>query len=279
MVATRPRNTLRWEDAELTKNGCVLLQNTHPSSDEHRVLKALLAKTLGHEKLLSNGVGSTKSLPTAYRDFESMKSHRRLDAHKKYPSSKSETSDEAMKSCAGAIASRCSTTARPMRGHCIRLLSTALVSADIEENGNNELVHLPDLRRKTSKVEMFDECKASVESNVLERAPLCSVVHRLTRTQDRSLRALDCNITGVHHEPKERPSTIIESFSAPENLAAVNLLQIDFDLLCNAVQHHHLFLIATSTSPQHVIKFAFGDSTTTESKSSLSEIITRFFKE
>ena len=103
---------------------------------------------------------------------------------------------------------------------------------------------------------MFDECKASVENNVLERKHFYVVACCLNRTQDRTIRALDCNITGVHHEPKERPSTIIESFSAPENLAVVKLLQINLDILHNAVQHHCPLLVATSTAPQHDIKFA-----------------------
>ena len=80
---------LGWEDAKLMNNGRVLLQTTLPSSDEHRMLKALFVKSLGRKKFLSNNVGNARSLSTVHHDFESTKSHGRLDAKKKHPSGKS----------------------------------------------------------------------------------------------------------------------------------------------------------------------------------------------
>ena len=111
-----------------------------------------------------------------------------------------------------------------MSCHCIRPLSVVLVNTDVQENNNNELVHIPTSHRKISKAKMFDHCKASVENDVLERSSFYSVAYLLNRTQDIHLRSLDCNITDLLHEPKQRLSTIIESFSTPENLAAVKLL-------------------------------------------------------
>ena len=78
----------------------------------------------------------------------------------------------------------------------------------------------------------------SIENNVLERSSFCSVAHRLTRAQDRSLRVLDFNIIDFLHDSKQKISTTIESFRTPENLAAVKLLQIDLDISHNVVQHH-----------------------------------------
>ena len=46
------------------------------------------------------------------------------------------------------------------------------------------------------------------------------------------------------------------------------------------MQHHCPLLVAASTAPQYVIKFALGDAaTTSESKYLFSEVIIRFFKE
>ena len=61
---------------------------------------------------------------------------------------------------------------------------------------------------------------------------------------------------------------------------SVKRLQINLNMLFNAVQHHYSFLVGVSTEPYHDMKFALGDtSTTSESKCSLSEVIIRFFKE
>ena len=90
---------------------------------------------------------------------------------------------------------------------------------------------------------------------------------------------MDYNTTDLLHEPKQCLTNIIEFFSTSENLAAVEVLQSDSDILYNAVQHHYPLLIATSVAPQQDIKFALGDSMTFESNCSLSETIVRFFKE
>ena len=160
----------------------------------------------------------------AHHDLESIKSHKRLDVKKKHPSGNFHVGDEVIKSCADAIVSCSSTTAWSMCCHCIRPLSVLLENTDAQENINNELVHLSTSHLKISKSGMFDHFKASVEKNVLERLYFYSVARRLTRNQDRSLRALDCNIIDILHEPKKCPRTMIESFSTPENISAVKLL-------------------------------------------------------
>ena len=78
----------------------------------------------------------------------------------------------------------------------------------------------------------------------------------------------------------ERFRTTIDSFVTPENSISVKRLQINFDILSNAEQHHHPLLVGASTAPQHGMKFTLGDAATTpESKCSLTEVIIRFFKE
>ena len=91
---------------------------------------------------------------------------------------------------------------------------------------------------------------------------------------------MDFNITDLLREPNQRFSTIVDSFVTPENIISVKRLQINLNILCNAVQHHHTLLVGTSTAPQHDTKFALGDQATmSESKCSFSEAIIRFFKE
>ena len=137
----------------------MLLQNSRPSSDEHRALTALFVKSLGHKNFLNNKMGNTRSLSRTHHDFESVKSRRRLDVKKKHPSSNSHFDDEAIESYADAIASCCSTTAWHEQCHCVRPLSVVLVKTDMQENNNDELVHLTALHSKVSKAEIFDDCK------------------------------------------------------------------------------------------------------------------------
>ena len=73
---------VRQEDAELMNNGWMLLQNSRSSSDEYHMLKVLFVKSLGRKKFLNNKMGNTRSFPRVHHDFESTKSHGRLDAKK-----------------------------------------------------------------------------------------------------------------------------------------------------------------------------------------------------
>ena len=104
-----------------------------------------------------------------------------------------------------------------MRRHCIRQLSVVVVKIDTQENNKNELITLPALHRKLSKAEMFDDCKSSLANNALERT-FYRISRCLTRTEDKSLWALDCNVADLLHEPKKRLSTIADSIVTPEML-------------------------------------------------------------
>ena len=75
------------------------------------MLKALFFKSLGRKKFLNNSMDNTRSLSRSHHDFESTKSHRRLDVKIKHPSGNSHVDDEVIESCADAIASCCSTSA------------------------------------------------------------------------------------------------------------------------------------------------------------------------
>ena len=128
---------LGWEDAKLMINGRTLLQNSCPSSDDHRALKSLFVKTLGRKKSLSDDVGNARSLSMDHHDFESVKLHRRLDVKKKQTSGESHIVDEVVEICADSIVPCCSEAALHVRCHCVRSLSVVLGNAEIEENNNN----------------------------------------------------------------------------------------------------------------------------------------------
>ena len=128
---------LGWEETQIINNGRMLLHSTHTSSDEHRILKALLLKSLGRKKFLNNNFCNTRSLPRAHHYFESIQLCGCLDLKKKSPSGNYHVGDEVIESCVHVISSHCSATAWSICCHCIGPFSIVLVNTDIQENNNN----------------------------------------------------------------------------------------------------------------------------------------------
>ena len=109
------------------------MNDARPSSDEHLILKAPFAESLGRKKILNNDFGNTRSFSKDHHDFKLIKLCGGLEAKKESPSVNSHVGDEVTESCMDVIVSCCSTTACQLRCHYFLLFSIVIVTTDIPE--------------------------------------------------------------------------------------------------------------------------------------------------
>ena len=76
------------------------------------------------------------------------------------------------------------------------------------------------------------------------------VATRVTRTQQKSMRTLDYNITDLLYEPRDRIKGIIEDLSTSNNDSSQQLLK-DIDLVYTTIQHIYPTLIGTTNLAPH----------------------------
>lgn len=148
--------------------------------------------------------------------------------------------------------------------------------ADGDAAENEEEIILPALRRMVSRSEMFEEHlkQHPDKKGLLDRSAFHGIATRLTRMQQKSMRALDYNITDLLLEP-----AIISDLGG-ESEDATALLK-DLELVYSTVQHLYPKLVDTTTNAPHNIRFGVGDSSATPGGGSCSvcSTVIRFFED
>jgi len=270
-----------WE-TRLLENARTVLEATGMHSDVHRGVQAVFAESMENGALKIHGLGNEKAAARARADFASLKGSSALEGRKQRPSGKSHVPESTIDNAVNVLVGSCSTTAWSMRRHVIKggsVASSAGGGGGKVGDGNEE-IFLPALHRLMSKSEMFEEHlrQHPEKKGHLDRSAFFKVASRLSHTQERSLRALDYNITDLLHEPHERLKGVVADLGG-ESAEAMQLLE-DLSLVYSTVQHLFPKLIGTTDAAPHNIKFAVGDESTSAGGGSCStcSTIIRFFE-
>ena len=102
---------------------------------------------------------------------------------------------------------------------------------------------------------IYPDANQRIKSDAFNR-----VATRVTRTQQKSMRALDYNITDLLYEPYDLIKGIIEDLSTADNDSSQQLLK-DIDLVYTTIQHIHPTLIGTTNLAPHNLRFGIGNIT------------------
>lgn len=274
-----------WERSILLGNAMIILTNTNPSSEGHRLIKALLAESMGPGVAYEHGLGSRRSLSRGRIDFLSMKVNGSLEDRKKRPSGKSHVSDNAIINSIGIITKSCSTVAWSNRCHRIRegnKIKSTKMNSNKEVEEMSQKIYLPSLHREMSRSEMFEELLSEFpdSKNHLDRSAFFRVAGRLTRTQQKSLCALDYHLIDLLIEPHKRLQNIINDLYQDDNEEECNSLLKDVKDMYYVVQHKYPSLVDSSELPPHDLGYAIGKTNTpvTNGICKTSEQILCFFK-
>jgi len=122
---------------------------------------------------------------------------------KKLPRGKSgKITDDAIENALMSIVANSSTTAWSMRTHVIRSDRIIKTKNNVLERDNDKKVNIPAFHRKISKSEMFYHycTKYPNVDNHLKRSAFFALTKTVTITEDKSMRAIDYNITDLLHE-------------------------------------------------------------------------------
>ena len=193
-----------WHDSLLIKNAKDILNKTSLLSETNCAIKALLVKTLGDKVAKKNGIFKGSSVSRANFDFDNLVLNGKMSPiTKKLPRGKSgKITDAAIENALMSIVANSSTTAWSMRTHVIqsdRIIKTK--SNDLEMD-NDKKISIPAFHRKISKSEMFYHYCTKYQNiaNHLSRSAFFALTKTVTITEDKSMRALDYNITDLLHE-------------------------------------------------------------------------------
>ena len=244
----------------LIENAKVVLDKTKQGSGPHRAVKAVLAASLPNRALKALGFGGNKPSRGARGDFASLASTGKLEEKRGAPRGKSQVSDEAIKNTIKVLLEKCSTSAWSMREHIIRKdsIKTLNRSTSKGEDEEDEVFYLPALHRLISRQEIYDRLVEAFpdKRDRLGRASFNQLASRLSRTQAKSLRALDYYITDLLHEPLERLKGLILDVcdDTPERSTVLK----DLGLVYSTVQHSFPELLGSSDSSLHSVPFGLG---------------------
>lgn len=271
-----------WEKT-LLGNARDVLEFTDRNSAAHRAVKAVFAESMENQAMIDHGLG--RGAARAREDFASLKGSGKLQPRRQLPSGRSHVTDQAIDNAVRDIAASSSTSAWSIRRHVIKqdtVAGSAGGGVGGVVGGDDEEIFLPALHRLMSKSEMFDEHVRlhPAKKEHLGRTVFFDVARRLSRTQEKSMRALDYNITDLLLEPKARLKSVISDLAGGESDEAAVLLR-DLDLVYSTVQHLYPKLIGTTADAPHNIAFAVGDATAELGGGSCSicSAVVRFFEE
>ena len=203
---------------------------------------------------------------------------------KKLPRGKSgKITDDAIENALMSIVANSSTTAWSMRTHVIRSDRIIKTKNNVLERDNDKKVNIPAFHRKISKSEMFYHycTKYPNVDNHLKRSAFFALTKTVTITEDKSMRAIDYNITDLLHEQQKRLSVLI-----------IDVFQIDFKEQCckllkllneiySIVQHQYPQVVSTTSKKHHNISFAIGNPNVEVEAGTCNycDLICQFFKE
>ena len=195
----------RHQEHHFIKNAKELLSKTKKSSEIHRSVKALLAKTMSNAVFLHHGLaGCRKGIERARLDFKSIIHNGKLKERKRKPSGKSFVNDFAIKNIIQVIVGKCPATAWSIRCHIIRPDKVTRNQSNLNHDEEDfEIIYLPAFHRKVSRAEMQVQLLSQFpnEKYRVEKTLFFQVAKWITRTEETSLRALDYNITDLLYEP------------------------------------------------------------------------------
>ena len=236
-----------------------------------------------NQAMKDHGLGDQKASSRARADFASLKGSGKLETRRQLPRRRSYATDEAVSNAVKVVAASSSTSAWSIRRHVIKQDTVASSSGGGvgEVADGDEEIFLPALHRMMSRSEMFDEHlkQHPAKKDHLDRTAFFDVARVLSRTQEKSMRALDYNITDLLLEPKARLKSIISDLAGETDEATVLLK--DLDLVYSTVQHLYPKLIGTTTNAPHNIALAVGDAAAEAGGGSYStcSAVVRFFEE
>ena len=254
----------RWESSSLLSNAQEIMKNTSKTSEAHRVVQALLRKSMGEECALKNKVGTRRTLNRARQDFKYILQNGEIESPRNKARGKSAVRDENISKVIDVIINCSSTTAWSTRNYMIKedkIVRQNRVNSDITTD-NVEIITLPSLHRKVSRAEMhYHLCNAYKQENrAISRGAFFNIAKIITKTQCKNQRAIDYHITDLLHEPQSRIKNItldIYSTTSPDMCKA---LVKEIDDIYAAAQHQYPLLIGTTDNPSHNMGFSIGNS-------------------
>lgn len=273
------------EEDRFLENAKCMLRTTNKSSEIHRSIKALLAKSMPDSVCLAHGlVGSRRGISRARSDYKNIVLKGKVVDRRGKPRGKSYVSDTAIANSIKVIVENCSTTAWSLRCHIIRPGNVVRSKNNTFYDGDElETIYLPAFHRKVSRNEMYQKLisRHPNENDRLEVAAFYRVATRVTRTEEKSLRALDYNLTDLLYESEKRLKRIIVDLYERSHPQDCTQLIKHLSDIYSAIQHNYPKLIGTSELSPYNIEFAIGhtDATSINGTCPFCETILQFFKE
>ena len=152
-----------------------------------------------------------------------------------------------------------------------------------KESQDAEIICLPSFHRKISRAEMYKKLLLEHSDCHMSRTTFYNLAKFITRTQEKSIRALDYNITDLLHEPMKHLTRILLDFSETQYATEIDETISCLEDVYAAIQHTYPKLVGTSDLPPHHIGYSVGDLysqyNTIEGTCGICELVLRFFKE
>lgn len=266
------------------KNAKELLERTSPASETNRAIKALLVKTYGYKVASNNHLCRLSYCRSALSDYDYIVSNSNLvPISKGSPRGRRVTTDLAIDNAISTIIGNCATAAWSTRTHIIRRNVVVDNKKTLVIRDDDEQITVPAFHRTITRADMYQYHykQFGFEGNYIKRTSFFALATLITRTENKSMRALDYNITDLLHEQNRRLSSIIKNlFDSSNKEECKKLIKLINDIY-STVQHQYPQAIGSTSKKSHNISFSVGnkDVDVHNGTCQYCDLILQFFKE